>query len=201
MTQPSLESFFAGGGGKSISWKDKPIGTTISGTIRAVHPPQQQTDPATGEKQFKKNGEPKLSVRVDLDTSERDPEDPEDDGSRGLYVQGWMQGAIGDAIRQAGHSGPPEVGAQLSVTLTAREANSNPALNPINKFTAIYVRPTATATQRFFNQSPGIGEPTTPTGPQRPESINEAAWAAMPPETQKQVAATFASMSSGQPPF
>lgn len=149
MTQPTLESFFSGGG-KSFSWKDKPIGTTISGTILAVHPPHQQTDPATQQPAFWPSGDPKMSVRIDIATNERDPQDPEDDGSRGLYVQGKMPGAIGDALRKAGRKGPPEVGGLLSVTLTERTPNDNPALNPVNKFAASYQSPAAQATAQYF---------------------------------------------------
>lgn len=226
MTAPSLESFFAGGGGKSVSWKDKPIGTTVSGTVTAVHPPQQQTDPVTQEKQFKKNGEPKVSVRVDLATSERDPADPEDDGSRGLYVQGWMQGAIGDAIRKAtGAPGAPQIGAQITVTLSEREPNTNPVLNPINKFTATYVPPAAAATQQFFGAdtapvlSTASGQPVVhqqavpplpgqagyvappPAAPavplEPPQGITAAAWSVMPDATKQQLIKAMAEA----PPF
>lgn len=193
MSTPSLESFFFGGGGKSVSWKDKPIGTSVTGTIVAVNPPQQQTDPVDGKPQFKRDGvTPKMSVRIDLATAERDPQDPDDDGSRGLYVQGWMQGAIGDALRKAGRQGPPEVGGTLTVTLSEREPNANPALNAINKFTAVYVSPSAQSTGEFFN---GSAPPATPEPVlNRPHGITEAAWAIMPEETKKQLVATL-------PPF
>lgn len=150
----SLESFFSGGG-KSISWKDKPLGTTVSGTITAVHPPAQQVDPADNKPKFKKNGEPQMYVRIDLQTAERDPQDPEDDGHRSLYVQGFMSGAVGDALRKAGRmSGGPEVGGQLTVQLIERTPNENPALNAINKFVAAYVSPSSQATGQFFNGQP-----------------------------------------------
>lgn len=151
MSQPSIDSFFSGGGGKSVSWKDKPVGTTVSGTIKRVHEPQQITDPATKKPVFKPDGvTPKMQVRIDLATNERDPMDPDDDGSRGLYVQGWMQGAIGDAIRKSGAQGGPQVGAQLSVALSERTPNDNPAMAPINKFVAQYVPPSPAG--GFFEQ-------------------------------------------------
>lgn len=158
MSQPTLESFFSGGG-KSFSWKDKPIGTTIAGTILAVHPPQQQTDPATSKPAFWPSGDPKMAVRIDIATNERDPQDPEDDGSRALYVQGKMPGAIGDALRKAGRKGPPEVGGQLAVTLIERTPNDNPALNPINKFAAQYTSPAAQATAQYFGNGQGQAPP------------------------------------------
>lgn len=162
MTQPTLDSFFSGGG-KSISWRDKPLGTTVGGTIRQVHPPVQQIDPADNKPKFRKDGSPQMVVRIDLATNERDPQDPEDDGSRGLYVQGWMVGAIGEAVRKSGHQGSPEVGGHITVTLTAREPNAtNPALNPTNKFSATYTRPQAAATGQFFDQGQPQGYPQQP---------------------------------------
>lgn len=190
MTTPTLESFFSGGGGKSLSWKDRPIGTTYSGTIKAVHPPQQQTDPVDQKPQFKKNGEPKMSVRIDLATNDRDPSDPDDDGSRSLYVQGWMQGAIGDALRKAGRQGPPEVGAQISVTLTERTPNDNPALAPINKFAATYVSPSGAATGQFFDQgAQNYAQQQAPQQPVPQPSFNPGGGYVQQPQAQPQYGA------------
>lgn len=195
MTEPTIGSFFGGGGGRSVSWKDKPIGTTVTGVIKLVHPPQQQTDPVTGEPQFKKNKQPKLAVRIDLDTAERDPSDPDDDGSRGLYVQGWMQGAVGDALKKVGKT-VPEPGATLSVTLSDRTPNENAMLSPINKFTATYV-PGVPGTAAFFTPPANGAAPAVDTL-QRPAAITEEAWKQMDPATRKAVAST---MTSDEPPF
>lgn len=164
MTTPTLDSFFSGGGGKSISWKEKPLGTTITGTVTAVDPPRQQTDPVDGSLQFKKDKvTPKMSVRIGLATTYRDPADPEDDGSRSLWVQGWLQGAIGDALRKAGvQKGGPEVGGTLTVTLTERTPNEIPALAPTNKFVASYVSPAGAATGQFFAPAPAAQQVAAP---------------------------------------
>lgn len=198
MSQPTLESFFAGGGGKSISWKDRPIGTNISGVIKTVHPPTQQIDPVKNEPVFKKDGTPKMQVRIDLATDERDPSDPDDDGTRSLYVKGWMQGAIGDAMRKAGAQGAPQVGAKLTVTLSERTPNDNPALSPTNKFTAVYEPPSAASTASFFSDGAASSAAAEPE-PTRPAAISEAAWAQMPLEAKKSVASTMG--GSNTPPF
>ena len=83
------------------------------------------------------------------------------ESGQNVYVGGWMQGAIGDALRKAGVQGPPEVGGQLTVTLTERQPNENPVLAPINKFQATYVPASAQATGQFFNGS----QPQAPVGP------------------------------------
>lgn len=251
MTAPTLDSFFSAGGGKSISWKDKPIGTTVTGTVKTVHEPTQQTDYISKEPKFKKDGSPVMQVRIDLATNERDPQDPEDDGSRGLYSSGWLTGAIGDALRKAGVDGAPQVGGQLTVTLIERAPTDTPGLT-FNKYAAVYVPPAAAATGQFFQQpaavqpqaqpqyapAPGgyaapppqyvqqppvqqappqqtVTQPpavyppaATPPDqePVRPPQIAEAAWAAMPLDVKKSVAATMSAMpgtvqSPGAPPF
>lgn len=157
MTEPqSISSFFSGGGGKSLSWKDVPIGTTYTGVIKAVHPPQQATDPATQQPAFTRQNKPKMQVRIDLATSYRDPQDPEDDGTRSLYVGGWMTGAIGDACRKAGATEGPVVGGTLTVRLIDREAPDRPGLNPTNKYDALY-QPGAVAAGFFGGQAPANG--------------------------------------------
>jgi hypothetical protein len=198
MTAPTLDSFFAGGGGKSVSWKDKPIGTSVSGTIKMVHPPAPQIDPVT-QQPVVKNGVTKMQVRIDLLTDERDPSDPDDDGTRSLYVKGWMQGAIGDAMRKAGVQGAPQVGAKLHVELTEREPNINPALNPTNKFQATYEPPNSTAAGEFFNSTAPTSAAAAEPEPQRPAAISEEAWKQMPLAAKKSVAATMG--GSDEPPF
>lgn len=200
MTQPTLDEFFGGGGGKSFSWKDKPTGTSITGTIKMVHEARQVTDPADNKPQFNKRGEPKMQVRIDMATKERDPEDPDDDGSRGLYVGGWMKGAIAEAVRKAGQTGAPKAGGQLTVTLTERTPNDVPGLNPINKFSAQYTPPSSVATERFFSGDiPGtVSSAGISNGePERPASIDAAAWAAMDASTKQAIANTMSAL----PPF
>lgn len=215
MTQsaPSLDTFFSGGGGRSVSWKERPIGSKVSGTIEMVHPPQQVTDPVDGKPKYKKDGvTPLMQVRIDLQTDFRNwemcrtPDDTSegDDGRRSLYVGGWMTGAVADALRKAGRQGPPEVGARLTVVLTERTPADNPALNPTNKFAAEYVAPAAAATGDFFNGGQPAAAAATPAAAPaaaastiaRPASITEAAWNLMDDSTKQAVAASL-----GEPPF
>jgi hypothetical protein len=214
MSQPSLDSFFTAGGGRSVSWKNQPIGATVTGVIEAVHPPEQVTDPATKELKFRKDGKAIMQVRIDLQTEFRGfemckpPEDPNetDDGRRSLYVGGWMTGAVGDALRKAGRQGSPENGAKLSVTLTERAPNrDNPALNPTNKFSAEYTPPSAAATASFFSeQSNGLSAPAAAVSnplPSKPESIAQSAWDQMDESTKRAVANTLSTPASDTPPF
>lgn len=211
MTQ--TDSFFAGGAGRSVSWKNADIGTTVTGIITSVGEPQPVTDPIDGSvKTYKKGpkaGQPVMQVRIDLDTELRrfelckQPDDPNevDDGTRSLYVGGWMAGAIADAMHKAGvPKGAPKVGAKLSVTLSERTPPDNPALNPTNKFEASYVAPNSS--DQFFNN-----DPQTPAAPAngsalvRPEKISESAWNMMDDATKRAVATTMTTVGSDAPPF
>ena len=196
----TIGGFFSGGtGGKSWSWKDRPVGATVTGTIISVHPPQQQTDFTTGALLFKKNGEPKFSVRIDLQTTERDSAEPDDDGVRSLYVQGWMQGAVAEALHQHKLS-EPMPGATLAVTLSERVPNENKMLNPYNKFTAVYTP--GPVTGGYFtggDSSPSIPSPAQKPSLVKPEAISDVAWAAMDDATRATVASTMSAPAT--PPF
>jgi hypothetical protein len=199
--QQSVDGFFSGGG-KSVKFPN--IGDSVTGIVAAVHPPEQQTTPQGDPVVDKKTGAPKMQIRIELETDERDPSDQFDDGRRTLYVKGWMKGAIGDAMRRAGVSGAPQIGGKLTVKFTAEEPN--PGLSATKKYEATYVPPSTAvaATDGFFagepvtQQVPGTPAPAAPE-PQRPPTIPEASWAAMPLATKQQVSASLADIDG--PPF
>lgn len=178
MTQ-SIGGFFSGGA-KGITWPDEPP-ASVTGTIEAVHPPEEILDP----KDDKPTG--KYQIRIMLATDLRDPAIEDDDGRRTLYVKSWMRGAVGDALRKAGEK-EPRVGARLTVTFTHTEAPDRPGLSKSKHYVAEYVPAANAAAGQFLNS----GEPAATNGtagPQRPASIPEAAWAAMDPVTKAVVAA------------
>jgi hypothetical protein len=116
-------------------------------------------------------------------------------------VQGKsLPGAIKAALSKARRQGPPEVGGKLSVTLTEREAPSNPILSPTNIFTATYQSPASTATSEFFNLPK---DAPAAAGPVKPESIDQKAWDAMDAATRTAIAATLSQLTpqSDEPPF
>lgn len=182
----SLSGFFSGGGKAA---KFPTIGTTITGTITAVHPPEPQRDFETGQ-----DIPGKTQVRIDLATELRDPEIDFDDGARTLYIRGWMTGAIGEALRKAGAK-EPTVGATLTVTYVADGAPTRPGLRGPKKYTAVYTP--STGTGQFFATPPaaavappGVQNVTIPTDP--PAGIDPKAWAAMPTDAKQAIANTMA---------
>jgi hypothetical protein len=191
MTQPNstLSSFFSGGGKAA---KFPSIGDTVSGTITAVHPPEPQRDFESGQ-----DIPGKSQVRIELSTELRDPAIEFDDGSRTLYVRGWMQGSIGEALRKAGVN-EPKVGGQLSVTYTEDGAPSRPGLRGPKKYTATYTPPQS-STGQFFGQNGTVtaAAQNAPIPDQPPAGIDPAAWASMPADAKQAITNTIAA----KPPF
>lgn len=190
----SIGSFFSGSGRKTVKFPvDKP-GTVFEGTIVAVHPPEEQTDfetraPIPG----------KMQMRIDLDTELTDPDDPEDDGKYTLYVKGWLQGAVGDALRNAGVA-EPQVGATLAVTYTGSGAPTRPGLNGPKKYTAVYTP----GAGKFFNAGNGAaaaaaaapGPQNAPIPAEPPAGIDAKAWKAMPHDVKQAIANAAAGVPS-----
>lgn len=191
MTAPQdVAGFFGATSGKGISFPNP--GDSVTGVITAIHPPEQQTDPATQALSFDKNGRPKMQVRIDLATDRRDPTIEGDDGSRTLYVRGWMKGSVGDALRKAGVK-EPKIGGKLTVTFTHQEAPSAPGLSGVKKFDAVYEPPLSEVGQHFAEPAKkGAKAPAKPAG------ISDAAWAGMDDATKASVAK---SMAADTPPF
>lgn len=192
MTQPTgtVSGFFSGGGKTA---KFPTVGTTIVGTITAVHPPEPQRDFTT---QQEIPG--KTQVRIELQTEDRDPEIEFDDGSRTLYVKGWMTGAIGDALRKA-NAKEPAIGGTLSITYTGDGQPSRPGFNGPKQYSATYTA-ASTSTGQFFGgtQTPvGSGTPDAPIPSEPPPGIDAKAWAAMPADAKQAIANTMAAA----PPF
>ena len=182
----SLGGFF--GGGKGITWPDQPP-KSITGKITLVHPPEPVNDPKTGQPTDRKQ------VRIELETTERDPEQQFDDGARTLYVKSYMRSAIGDALRRAGVK-EPEVGGTLTVTFVRTEPADRPGLSPSKHFEATYTPPSKGVAEHFGTAAaPAVAAPAAPA-PVKPASISDAAWASMDDATKATVSATMAAAAA-----
>lgn len=133
---PSADDFLMGG--STPSAKFPTIGTTVGGEITTQPTVEQQRDFTTGELKFWDDGKPQMQMVVTLATAERDPANPEDDGTRRLYVKGQMKNAVAQAVKAAGGRGL-EVGGRLAVTYSSDGQKSNPRFNAPKQFTAQYV--------------------------------------------------------------
>ena len=187
----TLGGFFSGS--KGITWPDHPP-KEITGTITAVHPPEAVLDPKTGQPTERQQ------VRIELATTERDPELQFDDGARTLYVKSYMRGAIGDALRRAGAK-EPEIGGKLTVKFVRTEPADRPGLSPSKHFEATYVAPTVSTADHWGTGNGGQPAPPAAAPPLvKPPAISDAAWAAMDEATKRTVAATMPAAAE-QPPY
>lgn len=134
-----LDRFF-GGGGKALKFPTK--GT--SHTLHITDEPEiaQQTDFDTGEPLFWPDGRPKNQVIVS-GTVTKGLEGPDDDGSRRLYIKGYMQNAVSAALKAAG-TRLPEPGGVLTVTYT-QDGQAQGRRQPPKLYTASYTSPAESA--------------------------------------------------------
>lgn len=134
---------FLGGGGGAPTAKFPEIGATVGGVIKS--PPQvtQQTD-IDGEKLFWPDGNERQQLEVTVLTDERDDEIENDDGSRRIFVKGYMKNAVGDAVRDAG-ADDLEVGGSLFVTFINTQPAKQRGYSPAKLYSATYTRPTVSA--------------------------------------------------------
>lgn len=126
--RPDANDILMGGGDGIPGATFKNIGDSVEGTITA--PPKareerefnQQTQRSDGPVKTFPSGDPIYGILVDLQTAQRDPMNPEDDGVRRVYVEGKrLKDAIRNAVAAAGGKGL-EVGAYLKVAYTHQEA-------------------------------------------------------------------------------
>ena len=147
-TQPqSPTDMFAGGVTvPSISFKDAPIGASITGKVTEAPVMVQSRDFDTGQPAFFPDNNPKMSVvtKIVLATGEE----------RGLWAAkpSAMFAAIAEAQKAAGAL--IAVGGTLTITFTGEKPNAtNPRLNAQKLYAVTYVPPNAFEAQ----QAPAAG--------------------------------------------
>lgn len=189
MTTPTADDFLMGSGVKSAKFET--IGAAATGTIAQPPDVQQQRDFDSGEPKFWSDSKPMLQLRVVLNTTQRDPGDPEDDGQRAVYVKGQMQKAVQQAVRSSGAKGL-EVGGTLTVTFISEEPNSRGRGNPKKVYSAAYRAPDVLAAVAEPAPS-GLLRPApsaAPAGPvSAPAGIDPAVWNTLSTEQQAAVVA------------
>lgn len=172
-----IDGFLLGGGGKSASFEQ--VGDTITGTIVSAEV-KDQTDIATGKVQTWDNGDPKKQLVVRLQTTQRDPSDPDDDGIRAVYVKGSkkagsrsLHDAVAGAVRAAG-ARSLEVGGTLTVIHDGTEPSATRGFSDRKLYRATYAVP---STGGFL----GTDQPAAPAQ-QAPVAVAPPAPAGVTPE-------------------
>lgn len=172
----TLDAYFdqpTTGGGPSIGWKDKPLGTTYVGFVMrdvtngdVVH----DTDPATKQLKYYKDQRPVFVMKVPLQVQPT-PEFPE--GEAMFWVRGQARDELVRAMAEVGVSGSPKAGDLIQVTLVQRKPNRTG--NPSNIVQIVFRRQGAAPAQAPVAQAAPVAQqpvaapaaPSPAAGPQQ----------------------------------
>ena len=148
-------------------------GATVAGIITEIsdqkHATKYNRDPkAPKELDYWKSGDPKMEVWITVQTQERDPQDPEDNGFRTIVVTvnqkpGGQLAAIMDACEAIGAE-TPLPGGFLVLTFTGFDAESDNPQNPRKLYAAQYKAP-APGGGAFTQQQAPAQQSAPQTGP------------------------------------
>lgn len=160
----SMNDFFAPPASHSAKFVSP--GDTVAGEIKEISEPMQCTDYGTNKPSYWPSGDPMMQAKITLATDLRDPQDPQDDGKRGLWVvqsakQGGLLWAIREAIKETGVD-TIKPGGFLQVTFVGTDPESKNPANPRKLYQAQYRAPAAGGGM-FTGHSGGQGQqaPTT----------------------------------------
>jgi hypothetical protein len=147
LAQGSIDDFYnqpSAGGGKSLSFHQKPYGTRYRGIVTrpiGAGDIQQQTD-TMQRPQFFKDGRPKFVMKVPL---QMEPSAEYPDGLAVWYVKGQARDELVRAMAEVGApAGPPEAGSIIDITYTG-ERQAGAGMNPAKQVAVIYSRPSGAA--------------------------------------------------------
>jgi hypothetical protein len=142
-----INDFLMGNGAKAFPFEN--MGDTVTGQIVEMKK-QQQTDLDTGEPQFWKNGDPKMMLRITLQTDASDSS--EDEGLRAIYLRGGnptaVKGkgtsslvAVKEAVKKSGATDGIQVGGTLTLQYAGEGEKPNRAFNAPKLYVASYKPP------------------------------------------------------------
>lgn len=136
---------------------DQP-GAIVQGEIVEIGEPVQVKEFGSDQLAYWRDGSPKMQVKITLQTNDRDPQDPSDDGKRNLWVpesgkKGGMLAAIRDAVKASG-ADTIRPGGYLRMGFTGFDPESQNPQNPRKLYQAGYEAP-APAGGMFGAQDPG----------------------------------------------
>ena len=157
-------------------------GTTLGGKVIYAEV-QQQREIDTGKPKFWDDGKPRQQIVVHLQTAARDPQVPDDDGKRALYVRGNMLKALRTALRTAGTQ--LTEGGTLTVTYTGDGERTKAGFNPPKLYKVTYT-PAVVSGMAAVNEALGAqpAAPAAPPAPVRPPSVPAAVWDTLTAEQQ-----------------
>ena len=216
MTAPTStttpEGFLTAGGAKSATWPDGAYGLEIGGVITQAPDMVPVKDYDSGEPKFyPDSGKAVEQLRVIVQTDERDPATPDDDGKRAMYFKGQARTALIEAMRASNaehkrNDAVPQAGGQLFMRYVRDEPNEPKNGRP-RKPTKVkecrYIPAGAAAVSAYMAAPTGTEAPTA-TGVPAPAGVDPAKWAAMTEPQKRQMYAALGETWPGgndAPPF
>jgi hypothetical protein len=180
MSNQDANDFLMGSGIPSAKFPT--IGTSITGTVAREPELQQQTDFDSGEPLTWTDGKPRMQAKVVLQTTERDREIADDDGTRAVYIKANLQKAVAAAVRGSGAT-RLEVGGRLTITYFG-DGPAQGRKNPPKLFTAKYEPADPVAQAADQQEPPAGGGGTAQAGAENPPpaGVDPTAWAALSEE-------------------
>jgi diaminopimelate epimerase len=142
-----INDFLNGSNAKAFPFDN--VGDTVSGVIIEMKK-TQQTDMDTGKPTFWDNGDPKMMLRITLQTDLQTDDD--DEGVRSVYLRGGNYTAasgkgtsslvaVKDAVRRSGSAEGIQPGGKLTLQYSGNAAKTNKAYNPAKLYVANYEAP------------------------------------------------------------
>lgn len=139
-----INDFLMGSGAVAFPFDN--LGDSVTGTIVEMKK-VQQTDMETKAPAYWDNGDPKMMLRVTLQTELQDNDD--DEGYRSVYLRGGnpkaVKGsgtsslqAVKDAVRKSGAADGIQPGGTLTLTYSGEGERKNRAFNPPKLYQAEY---------------------------------------------------------------
>jgi hypothetical protein len=130
---PSVDDMLAGGGSKSLSFKDFAVGDSYQGTIAGLRTVQVRNYDDPTKLEFWDDGKPKLQIEVTLDTDYRDLTDDDDTGERRVFLFGQKLTATKEELKRKGMT-KLEIGSHFKISLTGTKPAKNPRYNDVKLY-------------------------------------------------------------------
>lgn len=130
---PSVDDLLAGGGSKSLSFKDFTVGDSYEGTITALRTVQVRNYDDPNKLEFWDDGKPKLQIEVTLATNYADADDEDDNGERRVFLFGQKLTAAKEELKRKGLT-KLEIGSGFKITLVGTKPAKNPRYNDVKLY-------------------------------------------------------------------
>jgi hypothetical protein len=131
---PDPNDLLVGSSIQSISFKDAKVGDSFTGIITNLRTVEVRNYEDPTKIETWDDGKPKLQIEVTLATEYADGSDPEDDGSRRVFLFGQKLRAAQETLRKMGVKKLP-MGSKFTITLSGTKPSTNKRYNDVKLYT------------------------------------------------------------------